>query len=270
MRENDLKHLNNEIRKDIIKMLGRAKSGHPGGSLSCVEIISTLYNRIMRVDPDNPKMEDRDIFILSKGHAAPTLYSILSRKGFFKESELNNLRKFGAMLQGHPDKNKTPGVEASTGSLGQGTSLAVGMALGYKTQNKSNRVFVITGDGEVQEGQFWEAAMAAANYKLDNFTLIIDKNGLQIDGKTEDVMDLGNLCKKMESFGFKVYEIDGHDIEKLTNAFEEPILNQPKCIIAHTVKGKGVSFMENQFGWHGKAPNIEEVARALSDLEGNN
>ena len=269
MKETELKHLNNEIRKDVIKMLGEAKSGHPGGSLSCVEIISTLYNRIMNIDSNNPDMNDRDIFILSKGHAAPTLYSVLSRKGFFNQSEQQNLRKFGSILQGHPDKNRTPGIEASTGSLGQGTSIAVGMALGYKTQNKPNRVFVITGDGEAQEGQFWEAAMAAANYKLDNYTLIVDKNGLQIDGKTEDVMDLGDFYKKMEAFGFKVYEIDGHDTEKLTNVFEETVVDQPKCIIAHTVKGKGVSFMENQVGWHGKAPNKEEVTEALSELEGS-
>jgi transketolase len=266
--QGELSQLNKRIRQDIIRMIGTAKSGHPGGSLSCVEILSTLYFRVMNVDPEHPRWEGRDRFVLSKGHAAPALYAVLAHRGYFPPEELLSLRQFGSRLQGHPDMKKTPGVDASTGSLGQGLSIAVGLALGGRLGGKAYRVFVVVGDGEIQEGQFWEAAMAAAHYKLSAVTLVLDYNGLQIDGTCEEVMSLGNVGDKLAAFGFAVSEVDGHSIAQLESAFRLPAQDRPKCIIAHTHKGCGVSFMEDQVGWHGKAPNAEEVARALSELGG--
>ncbi len=264
----ELIKLNQTIRQDIVKMIGAAKSGHPGGSLSAVEILSTLYYRVMHIDPENPKWEGRDRFVLSKGHAAPALYSVLAHRGFFPAEELMSLRKFGSRLQGHPDMKKTPGIDASTGSLGQGFSIAVGMALGSKLSGKGYQVFAVVGDGEIQEGQFWEAAMAAAHYKLGGLTVVLDYNGLQIDGTNEEVMSLGNIRQKFESFGFAVAEVDGHSVEQLEAAFKSPGTDRPKCVIAHTHKGQGVSFMADQVGWHGKAPNEDEMAQALSELGG--
>ncbi|HEY8463985.1 MAG TPA: transketolase [Bacillota bacterium] len=264
----ELKKINNQIRVDIINMLAHSKSGHPGGSLSCVEIISTLYYRVMKVDPANPQWNERDRFVLSKGHAAPTLYAVLASRGFFPKDELYTLRKYGSRLQGHPDSKKTPGVDASTGSLGQGSSVAVGMALGAKHQKLGFRVFALLGDGEMQEGQVWEASMAAAHYKLDNLTFILDYNGLQIDGSNEQVMSLGDISGKMRAYGFKVIQVDGHDVTALEEAFQAPCVGQPKFVIAKTTKGKGVSFMEGQVGWHGKAPNDAEINQALKELGG--
>jgi transketolase len=264
----EFEDLNRKIRIDIVKMLGAAKSGHPGGSLSCVEIISTLYFNEMKVDTNNPHWDNRDRFVLSKGHAAPALYAVLAHNGFFPKSELISLRKYGSILQGHPDAKKTPGVDASTGSLGQGVSIAVGMALGARLSGRQNKVYTLIGDGEMDEGQVWEAFMAANHYNLDNLTIILDYNGLQIDGPCETVMSLGNVKAKVEAFGFTTIEVNGHDISQLHDAFAAPFNNRPKFIIAHTVKGKGVSFMENQFGWHGRAPSDEEVKTAVAELGG--
>ena len=258
--------INTQIRKDIINMVYNANSGHIGGSLSLVEIMHTLYFKIMNVDPNNPKMEDRDIFIMSKGHASAVLYSTLAHRGYFSVDELMTFRKLGSRLQGHPDKKHLEIVEASTGSLGQGVCIALGVALGYKLDKKNGKIFVIAGDGEAQEGSFWESAMACANYKLDNYTLIIDYNGLQIDGKTDDVMSLGDLELKMKSFGFETYTVDGHNEIDLENVFRKQVIGKPKCVIAKTVKGKGVSFMENNADWHGKAPNKEDYERAIEEL----
>lgn len=258
---------NIQVRKDIIEMIGEAQSGYPGGSLSVVEILSVLYNKVMRIDPKKPTMPDRDIFVLSKGHASAALYSVLARKGFFPVEYLKTFRKFKSKLQGHPDRNKLTGVEVSTGSLGQGVSIAAGMALGYKKDKKPNKVYAAVGDGEIQEGQFWEASMAAAHYKLSNFTIIIDKNNLQIDGPTDEVMSVGDVGAKMLAFGFDVYEVDGHDEERLYDVLMKNSSDKPKCIIANTIKGKGVTFMENKFGWHGKAPSKEEVFEAIKELD---
>ncbi|TCL70882.1 transketolase subunit A [Hydrogenispora ethanolica] len=263
-----LQDLNQQIRIDLMNMFCQSKSGHPGGSLSSVEIISTLYNKVMRVDPANPQWADRDRFVFSKGHGAPALYAVLAHKGFFPVEELATLRKYGSRLQGHPDSKKTPGVDASTGSLGQGVSIAVGFALGARLAGKDYHTYALLGDGEMQEGQVWEAAMAAAHYKLDNLTFILDNNGLQIDGTNEQVMSLGDIHQKMAAFGFKVIEVNGHDLEQLEKAFQVKATGQPKFILAHTVKGKGVSFMENQVGWHGKAPSDEEVDKAVCELGG--
>lgn len=251
-----------QVRIDILKMLAESKSGHPGGSLSCVEILSTLYFEAMSIDTDKA---DRDCCVLCKGHAAPALYAVLAHRGFFPTEELITLRKLGSRLQGHPDMRKTPGVDASTGSLGQGESIAVGLSLGQRLRGTNRKVYAVVGDGEMQEGQFWEAMMSAAHYKLSNLTVIIDHNGLQIDGTNDQVMSLGSIQKKMEAFGFYVIEVNGHDIEELLAAYALET-SQPKCIIANTVKGKGVSFMENQVGWHGKAPNADEVRQALAEL----
>lgn len=259
-----------EVKKDIIEMIYAAKSGHPGGSLSCSEIITYLYNEKMNVDVKNPKDPNRDRFVLSKGHAAPALYSVLAEKGYFKKEELYNLRKTGALLQGHPDSKHVPGVDVSTGSLGQGISNSVGMALGLKTQKNAAKVYVVLGDGELQEGLVWEASMAAAHYKLNNLVAIIDNNGLQIDGKNEDVMGISPLDKKFESFGWNVVICeDGNDFDKISEAFleVEKCTDKPSVIIAKTVKGKGVSFMENQAGWHGQAPNEEQRNQAIKELE---
>ncbi len=265
----ELKKKSNIIRKYIIEMLTEAKSGHPGGSLSGVEILSYLYFKEMNIDPNNPNMEDRDRFVLSKGHGAPVLYSTLAEKGFFPKAELMKLRKAGAMLQGHPDMKGTPGVDMSTGSLGQGLSAANGMALAGKIDKKDYRVFVLIGDGELQEGQIWEAAMTAAHYELDNVTAFIDNNGLQIDGANREVMNVEPIEEKWKAFGWHTIKIDGHDFDQIQRAVEEAknIKGKPTVIIAKTIKGKGVSFMENEADWHGKAPNQEQSQQALKELE---
>lgn len=258
-----------QVRRDIINMTANAGSGHPGGSLSAVELMTSVFFNHMRVDPKNPKWEDRDRFVLSKGHAAPCYYGVLAAMGFISRDEYKDFRQLHSILQGHPDAKKIPGVDASTGSLGQGVSIAVGMALGAKHLGKDTKVFALAGDGESQEGQIWEAYMAAAHYKLDNLTVIIDNNGLQIDGTNDEVMSLGDLAGKLRAFGFEVFELaDGHDLDAIEAALSAEVVGKPKAILAHTVKGKGVSFMENQVGWHGKAPNEEQRVQALAELEG--
>ena len=269
MNNQQLKEKCTALRRDIINMLADAASGHPGGSLSAVELMVGTFYTQMRIDPKNPKDPNRDRFVLSKGHAAPCYYAVLGDLGFFDKAEFKNFRQLHSILQGHPDAKKTPGVDASTGSLGQGVSIATGMALGAKAQKSDIKVYALLGDGELQEGQVWEAAMAAAHYKLDNLTIMIDNNGLQIDGTNDQVMSLGDLNAKFTAFGFDVIELDdGNDLDKVIAALEKkPAEGKPKCIIAHTVKGKGVSFMENQVGWHGKAPNQQERELALKELE---
>jgi transketolase len=264
----ELKEIAREIRVDVIKMTNAAGSGHPGGALSSADIFSVLYFNILNHNQQNPEWEDRDIFILSKGHSCPALYSALARSGYFPVEELMTLRKFGSRLQGHPDMVKLPGVEASTGSLGQGLSIAVGAALGLKLSKKNSRVYCLMGDGEQQEGQIWEAAMSACHYKLGNLCGIIDRNRLQIDGFCKDVMCYECLEDKWKAFGWNVITVDGHDIPALISAFEEAkmIKGKPTVIIADTIKGKGVSFMENVAIWHGQAPNDEETKKALNDL----
>lgn len=270
MNNNELKAIAKEVRIDIIKSVSEAKSGHPGGSLSAADILTVLYFDAMNIDPANPKWEDRDRFVLSKGHGAPALYAVLAERGYFPKEELLKLRKFGAMLQGHPDMKKTPGVDMSTGSLGQGLSAANGMALAAKLDGKDYNVYALLGDGEVQEGMIWEAAMSAAHYKLDNIIAFLDHNGLQIDGSNDEVMSLGKIAKKFDAFGWNVISIDGHDFDQIKKAIEmaKEEEGRPSIVICETVKGKGVSFMEDQAGWHGKAPNAEETAKALEDLEG--
>ncbi|MDO8963254.1 MAG: transketolase [Coriobacteriia bacterium] len=265
------------MRRDIIEMVGAAGSGHPGGSLSSVEILATLYFGVMKHDPANPAMPDRDRFVLSKGHAAPVLYAVLAEAGYFPREELVTLRKLGSRLQGHPDARKTPGVEVSTGSLGQGLALANGMALALRLDaNAAGRdagegptVYCLLGDGELQEGEVWEAAMLAAHYCLDNVVAIVDLNGMQIDGPTCEVMDVGDVEAKFAAFGWHVVTCDGHDLEELADAFAaaRAYSDGPAVIVADTVKGKGVSFMEGLCDWHGKAPNAEQCATALSELE---
>lgn len=269
MRTSELKLTANTIRQNIIKMLIPAKSGHPGGSLSSADILATLYFQVMRINPQEPNWPERDRFVLCKGHAAPVLYAALAEKGYFPKEELLGLRQTGRMLQGHPDMKRTPGVDMSTGSLGQGLSAANGMALAGKLDGKDYRVYALLGDGEMGEGQVWEAGMAAAHYKLDNLTAIIDYNGLQIDGRTDVVMSSTPLSAKWQAFGWHVIEVDGHDIEKLMAAFEEAkkVQGKPTMLIARTIKGKGVSFMENQAGWHGTAPNAEQSEQALKELK---
>jgi len=258
-----------ETRKWVIKMTHAAGSGHPGGSLSAVDVITVLYFHSMNHRPQDPKWPDRDRFVLSKGHAAPALYAILAQAGYFKESELIHLRKLGSMLQGHPDSKRTPGVEASTGSEGQGLSMGIGMALGARLDRKFNRVYVMIGDGELNCGQTWEAAMAAAHFKVDNLTVFVDANGLQLDGPTLQIMNTEPIGFKWKSFGWHVIEIDGHDIKEIIHAIDESkkIEGKPTVIIAKTVKGKGVSFMEGAVGFHGKAPNDEEFKQAMKELE---
>jgi transketolase len=260
------------IRQDIIRMLGESKSGHPGGSLSATDIVTTLYFYEMNVDPANPKWPDRDRFVLSKGHAAPVLYAALAEKGYFPREELMTLRKTGSRLQGHPSMKHLPGIEMSTGSLGQGLSAANGMALAGRLDGKGYRVYVVLGDGEIQEGQVWEAAMAAAHYELDNVVAFLDHNGLQIDGPTKDVMSPEPVADKWRAFGWHVIEINGHDFTEIINALQKAkeVKGKPTMIIANTVKGKGVSFMENQVGWHGNAPSQEQTCQALSELGGEN
>ena len=268
MNKEHLISVSKDVKKNIIEMIYEAKSGHPGGSLSCSDIITYLYYEKMNIDVNNPKYNERDRFVLSKGHAAPALYSVLAEKGFFEKSELKNLRKIGALLQGHPDAKNIPGVDVSTGSLGQGISNAVGMALGLRFQKNPAKIYTILGDGELQEGLVWEASMAAAHYKLDNLVAIIDYNGLQIDGNNEEVMGISPIDKKFESFGWNVVTCDGHDYEKLHEAFNKTseVKGKPSVIIAKTVKGKGVSFMENQAGWHGQAPTLEQKEKALMEI----
>jgi len=265
---NELRRVANTLRQDIISMLVTSKSGHPGGSLSAAEIVSTLFFHEMRINPQDPRWTDRDRFVLSKGHAAPVLYAALAEKGYFPKEELQGLRQTGHMLQGHPDMKKTPGVDMSTGSLGQGLSAANGMALAGKLDGKDYQVFALLGDGEVAEGQIWEAAMAAAHYKLDNVTVILDLNGLQIDGATDSVMCSAPLAEKWRAFCWHVIEVDGHDVDALLAAFAEAkqVKGKPSIIIAKTVKGKGVSFMENAAGWHGNAPSVEQGEQALKEL----
>ncbi len=257
-----------EMRRKIISMLGLSGSGHPGGSLSATDILAELYFDGMRVDPSNPKWEDRDRLILSKGHAAPALYAALALKGYFPVEELDNLRKLGSRLQGHPDMKKLPGVDMSSGSLGQGLSAANGMALAGRLDDKDYYVYVIMGDGENQEGQVWEAAMFAAHYKLDHIIAFVDHNRLQIDGNITDVLSPEPLKDKWQSFGWNVQQIDGHNIEQIATAIAaaKQVKAQPSLIIADTIKGKGVSFMENQVSWHGNAPKAQQVEQALSEL----
>ncbi|MBO8127073.1 MAG: transketolase [Firmicutes bacterium] len=256
------------LREKIIRMIGAAGSGHPGGSLSAVEIVTALYFHLMNHDPKNPDWPERDRFVLCKGHAAPVLYAALAEAGYFDPSELDGLRKFGSILQGHPDRKKTPGVEVSTGSLGQGLSIANGIALAGKLDGSDWRVFALLGDGEIQEGQVWEAAMTAAHRSLDNLVAYVDNNNLQIDGDIRNVKGLDNIPARWEAFGWHVQEIDGHDLAAIIEATEKALATKgkPSVIVCRTVKGKGVSFMENQAGWHGKAPNKEQVAEALKQL----
>ena len=249
-----------------------AKSGHPGGSLSAADIFTYLYFKEMNVDPQAPQWEDRDRFVLSKGHCCPSLYAVLALKGYFDWEELTSLRHVGAMLQGHPDMKGTPGIDMSTGSLGQGVSAACGMALAGKLDNKDYRVYTVLGDGEVEEGQVWEAAMFASHHKLDNLVVIVDQNGLQIDGPVAEVGGIEPLDKKFEAFGFEVIKIDGHDFEQIKDALDhaKTVKGKPTAILAKTVKGKGVSFMENQVGWHGVAPNKEQYEAATAELQAEN
>ncbi|SFG53686.1 transketolase [Oribacterium sp. WCC10] len=257
-----------EIRAEILKMLYAANSGHPGGSLSCVEMLMALYYDTMKgLDPKDPKKADRDRFVLSKGHACPTLYAILADLGYFPKSDLANLRKIHSHLQGHPDCKKTPGVDVNTGSLGQGASISIGLALGAKVQKQTWNTYAVLGDGECQEGLVWEAAMSAAHYKLDNLTWMLDYNHLQIDGSNEEVMSLGDINAKFKAFGWEVYDVDGHDIKAIDEALQAPHNGKPKFICCHTIKGKGVSFMENQFGWHGNPINKEQFEKAFAEQE---
>ena len=257
------------IRMGIIESTHAAKCGHPGGSLSATEMFTYLYFKEMNIDPKNPKWEDRDRFVLSKGHTTPGLYSVLANRGFFPVEDLPTFRHIDSYLQGHPNMNTVPGVDMSTGSLGQGISVATGMALAAKHTGKSNRVYALLGDGEIQEGQVWEACMAAAHYKLDNFCIIVDNNGLQIDGNIADVMSPYPIVDKLAAFGFEVVELDGHDFDALEAAFNKAreTKGKPFAIVMKTVKGKDVSFMENDAGWHGKAPNDAEYAQAMAELK---
>lgn len=260
------------IRINALKAIHAAKSGHPGGSLSSADILATLYFGELNIDPKNPKMADRDKFVLSKGHAVPALYAALGERGFYEVNEMMTLRQVGSKFQGHPNMNKVPGIEMSTGSLGQGFSAAVGMAIAGKIDKNPGRVYALTGDGELQEGIVWEAAMQAAHRKLDNLVAIVDLNGLQIDGKVSDVKCVCPVDEKFRSFGWNVINVDGHNFEELTTAFKEAKSSKgvPTAIIAHTHKGKGVSFMEDNAGWHGKAPSDEELAAAIEELGGDN
>jgi len=266
---NFLKETAAKIRLGVLEGVHAASSGHPGGSLSISDIMAYLYFVEMNVDPANPKREDRDRFVLSKGHTAPALYAALALKGYFDASELSKLRQVDSFLQGHPDMKGTPGVDMSTGSLGLGISTACGMALAAKIDGKDYRTYTIVGDGESQEGQVWEAAMFAAHYKLDNLCVVIDWNGLQIDGPVTEVMNPTPHDKKLEAFGFHVISIDGHDFDQIEAAFNEAktVKGKPTAIIARTVKGKGVSFMENQVGWHGSAPNDEQYEKAVAEIK---
>ena len=265
----ELQKLAIQVRKGVIEGTGHAKSGHPGGSLSIADIVTYLYFHEMNVDPKNPKWEDRDRFVLSKGHTAPALYAALALKGFFPWEHIATLRQPDSILQGHPSMKYTPGVDMSTGSLGQGISTAVGMALGAKLQGKSFRVYAPLGDGEIEEGQVWEAAMLAGNRKLDNLVAIVDWNNLQIDGTLDDVNSPCPIDKKFEAFGWNVITIDGHDFDQIDDAFtaSKACKGKPTCIIAKTIKGKGVSYMEDKCEWHGAAPNAEQYEQAMAELD---
>ena len=269
MNKLELQKKANQVRKGIVNAVYGAQSGHPGGSLSIADIMTYLYFEEINIDPQDPKDPDRDRFVLSKGHTAPCLYSVLANRGYFSTDELPKLRHLGAMLQGHPCMQDTPGVDMSTGSLGQGISAAAGMALAGKLDNKQYRVYTVLGDGEIQEGQVWEAAMFSGFRKLDNLTVIVDNNGLQIDGRVDEVCSPYPIDKKFEAFNFHVINIDGNDFDQIAAAFKEAreTKGMPTAIIAKTLKGKGVSFMEGQVGWHGKAPNDEQYAVAMADLE---
>ena len=257
------------VRKGIIEEVYRAESGHPGGSLSIADILTVLYFNVLNIDPKNSKWEDRDRFVLSKGHCSPALYSVLANRGYFDKELLKTFRNLESNLQGHPDMNKVPGVDMTTGSLGQGLSVANGMAIAGKLNNKQYRVYCLLGDGEIEEGQVWEAAMTANKYKLDNLCVIVDNNNLQIDGTIEEVMSSYPIDEKFKSFGFQVINIDGHNMQEIIDAFDvaRNIKGKPVCIIAKTIKGKGVSFMENKAEWHGKAPNEEQYRQAMEELK---
>lgn len=275
MKITDIKELEEkakEVRKGIIEEVYSNKSGHPGGSLSITDIMTVLYFNQMKIDEKNPKWEDRDRLVLSKGHCSPALYSCLANRGFFGIETLKTFRNINSNLQGHPDMNKVPGVDMTSGSLGQGLSSANGMAIAGKLDNKDYRVYCILGDGEIEEGQVWEAAMASSKYKLDNLCVIVDNNNLQIDGTIEEVMSSYPIDEKFKSFGFQVINIDGHNIQEIIDAFDvaKNVKEKPTCMIAKTIKGKGVSFMENQVGWHGKAPNEEQYRLAIKNLGGAN
>ena len=267
----ELQEIAKKIRRGIIESVYRGQSGHPGGSLSIADIMAVLYFYEMNIDSENPKDENRDRLVLSKGHCAPALYSALANRGFFDVEELQTLRNIESRLQGHPDMKHIPGVDMTTGSLGQGLSSANGMAIAGKLDNKDYRVYCILGDGEIEEGQIWEAAMASSKYKLDNLCVIVDNNNLQIDGTIEEVMSSYPIDEKFKSFGFQVINIDGHNIQEIIDAFDvaRNIKEKPTCIISKTIKGKGVSFMENQVGWHGKAPNEEQYSQAMEELSKN-
>ena len=258
-----------KVRMGVIESTHSAKAGHPGGSLSAAEVYTYLYFKELNIDPKNPRWEDRDRFVLSKGHTTPGLYSVLANRGFFPVEDLPTFRHIDSYLQGHPNMNMVPGVDMSTGSLGQGVSVATGMALAAKHTGKTNRVYALLGDGEIQEGQVWEACMAAAHYKLDNLCIIVDNNGLQIDGNIADVMSPYPIVDKLVAFGLDVQEIDGHDFDALDAAFAHArtVKGKPSAIVMKTVKGKGISFMENNAGWHGKAPNDAEYAQAMAELK---
>ena len=268
LEKKELEQKAKKVRQDIIEEVYSAKSGHPGGSLSIADILTVLYFREMNIQPENPDWEERDRFVLSKGHCSPALYSCLANRGFFPVEDLKTFRNINSYLQGHPDKNKVPGVDMTTGSLGQGLSAANGMAIAGKIDQKDYRVYCVLGDGEIEEGQIWEAAMAASQYKLDNLCVIVDNNNLQIDGTIEEVMSSYPIDEKFRSFGFQVINIDGHDIEEIIKAFEvaKNVKGKPTCIIAKTTKGKGITFMENQAGWHGKAPNEEQYQQAMKEM----
>lgn len=265
---NDLRPICRQLRQDILEMICAAGSGHPGGSLSCVEILAVLYYEVMHIDPAQPDDPERDRFLLSKGHAAPALYSTLARRGYFDPKLLPTLRQLGSPLQEHPHQERLPGLDCSSGSLGQGLSIANGLALAAKRQGKPYRSYCLLGDGEVQEGQVWEAAMTAAHYKLDNVCAIVDDNGVQLDGPTAQIMNVEPLGDKFAAFGWQVLPVDGHNVEDLALAFQEAAetKGRPTVLLAQCVKGKGVSFMENQCAWHGKAPSREELAAALAQL----
>ena len=267
----NLEKIANQVRKNIIEEVYAASSGHPGGALSGADLVTALYFYEMNIDPKHPKDENRDRFVLSKGHASPLLYAVLSEKGFFDSKLLKEFRKNGSILQGHPDMKNIPGVDMTTGSLGQGLSAANGMALAGKLDKKDYRVYCMVGDGEIQEGQIWEAAMTSAHYKLDNLCVIVDNNNLQIDGKVCDVMSVYPIDQKFESFGFEVFTIDGHNFREILETLEKAkkVKEKPVAIIARTIKGKGISYMENQASWHGKAPNEEQYQMALEELSKN-
>ncbi|MGI6735792.1 MAG: transketolase [Anaerovoracaceae bacterium] len=270
MENKELEEIARRVRITLIKAIHAAGSGHPGGSLSCADILTALYFQVMHIDPDHPQMENRDKLVLSKGHAAPALYAVLAERGYFPKEDVLTLRKIGSRFQGHPNMRLVPGVEMSTGSLGQGLSAANGMALANRLNGSDARVYVILGDGEIQEGMVWEAAMSAAHYRLDHVTAFLDWNGLQIDGRNEDVMTVTPVDRKFAAFGWNVLSCDGHDMASILGAVEQAhaCSGQPTMIIARTQKGRGVSFMEDAVGWHGKAPNDEQYATAMKELGG--